>query len=188
MGSRPRRGAIALAVLAVAAASLLTAVPASAAQVWHQSVDRAGPDAGCPGSTPEEVEAGWSPWAPSWEQWPNDGRGGYVCSRSIVWAQSSPPPVGAPGGKVYPSTVCAYAPAYDLYAFFNGGWWREAVMDFTWDATCLTPPHTGVGGFNWVYAPEGATQAEELCAERWPDIPTSLIPGDEVVFRCHMIP
>ena len=41
--------------------------------MWVQSYAK--PTAG-------ECESGWSP---SWAQWPNDGRGGPVCNRYILW-------------------------------------------------------------------------------------------------------
>jgi hypothetical protein len=42
-------------------------------EYWHQSVGRASVDATC--------ATGWSA---SWEQWMNDGKGGWVCTRDVV--------------------------------------------------------------------------------------------------------
>ncbi len=40
--------------------------------LWHLSLGRASADAPCP--------AGYSP---SWDYWPNNGTGGYVCNRVV---------------------------------------------------------------------------------------------------------
>ena len=39
---------------------------------WLQATGRASQEERCPDQ-----------WAPSWQQWPNDGRGGWVCVRTI---------------------------------------------------------------------------------------------------------
>ena len=44
---------------------------------WWQSVGRHTADAPCP--------AGWNP---SWAEWMNAGKGGFVCNREIYWAGS----------------------------------------------------------------------------------------------------
>lgn len=69
---------------------------ATADQVWTQSFGRSGPDAPC--VTPAELDIEWqsswggSPeWSPSWEQWANDGEGGWTCTRQIVWARTALP-------------------------------------------------------------------------------------------------
>ena len=68
-----------------------TAAPAAADQIWYQSVGRASATAPCEKSTATELAAGWTNWAPSWEQWANDSMGGFVCSRQITWAYDTPP-------------------------------------------------------------------------------------------------
>ena len=85
---RIRRTLSTMVVAAVAASSAMLAIaaPASADEVWHQSIGRASASAQCPTSTAEELGAGWSAWGASWEQWNNNGQGGFVCSRSITWA------------------------------------------------------------------------------------------------------
>jgi hypothetical protein len=40
--------------------------------VWMQAVGRSAPDASCPDG-----------FAPSWDTWPNGGKGGYVCNRFV---------------------------------------------------------------------------------------------------------
>ena len=42
--------------------------------VWYQSIGRSGAEEQCP-----------SGWNPSWAEWMNGGRGGFVCNREIYW-------------------------------------------------------------------------------------------------------
>jgi hypothetical protein len=67
----------------------LSSAPASADQVWHQSVVRVGPESACPSNSLDETSSGWSRWHGGWELWPNKGTGGFTCSRSIVWAKET---------------------------------------------------------------------------------------------------
>ena len=46
---------------------------ASTAQLWHQEVGRVSSQESCP--------AGYNP---GWSQWPNNGKGGFVCARDSV--------------------------------------------------------------------------------------------------------
>jgi len=69
--------------------------PAVADQIWYQSVGRTNADAPCEKSSATESAAGWTKWAPSWEQWANDLRGGFVCNRQITWAFAPAVPVPA---------------------------------------------------------------------------------------------
>jgi len=68
---------------------LSTASPASADQVWYQSVGRASATAACEKSSTTELAAGWTQWGPSWGRWVNKNTGGFVCDRQITWAFSS---------------------------------------------------------------------------------------------------
>jgi len=60
-----------------------------------------------PGETP--WQAAWgsdSTWKPTWEQWANQGAGGWTCTRSIVWAPDAPRvynlgDIGPGGGLVF---------------------------------------------------------------------------------------
>lgn len=80
------------AVVAMTASMLFGANIASADQVQVQSYQRASQTEACaaqPGETP--WQASWGPdssWSPSWEQWANNGTGGWVCTRSITWART----------------------------------------------------------------------------------------------------
>lgn len=50
-----------------------TPKPLSNADPWHQEIGRVSNQASCP--------AGYNP---GWSQWPNNGKGGYVCARDVV--------------------------------------------------------------------------------------------------------
>ena len=75
---------------------LAGAPAASADSVWYQSYERSSASEACTAQADDMPwQADWGPyanWEPSWEQWPNAGLGGWVCSRSITWAKSAPPP------------------------------------------------------------------------------------------------
>ena len=83
----------ALSVLLMIAATLFGANVASGDEVWHQSYQRGSASEACvaqAGETPWQDSWGTNPgWSPSWEQWANNGQGGWVCSRSITWARDS---------------------------------------------------------------------------------------------------
>jgi hypothetical protein len=88
-----RRIASSMAAMVLVGGTLVAvAGSASADEVWYQSVGRASAEAPCPVSTGAELEAGWTQWGPSWAQWGNQGRGGFVCDRQITWAISPPFP------------------------------------------------------------------------------------------------
>ncbi|MEI7453648.1 MAG: hypothetical protein WCK04_05420, partial [Actinomycetes bacterium] len=90
----------ALSVLVVVAGMLFGAIVASADQVQVQSYQRASQTEACvaqPGETPWQASWGTdSSWKPSWEQWANNGRGGWTCGRSITWAKDSSCATGGP--------------------------------------------------------------------------------------------
>ena len=86
-----RRIASSMAALVLVGGTLVAvAGSASADEVWYQSVGRASAEAPCPVSTGTELEAGWTQWSPSWAQWGNQGKGGFVCDRQITWAYNYP--------------------------------------------------------------------------------------------------
>jgi len=86
---RATRLGVAAISLSVAAAGLLMAPGVSADQIWYQSVGRASSTATCQDSTAAELASGWTAWRGSWEQWANDGKGGFTCTRDITWAKSA---------------------------------------------------------------------------------------------------
>jgi hypothetical protein len=89
---RVRHILIAFSSLAVVPVGLTWTPAASADSVQVQSYQRASQTGACaaqPGETP--WQASWGPdssWKPSWEQWANNGTGGWTCTRSITWARS----------------------------------------------------------------------------------------------------
>lgn len=113
MSVRSKKFLAALTGLVSVATMLLGARIASADEVWFQSYPRASASDACvpqPGETPWQDSWGPNPgWVPSWEQWANNGQGGWVCSRSITWARDSTAPVrvysigeeGPGGGTVF---------------------------------------------------------------------------------------
>jgi len=84
---------VGMASLLVVSASVLGANAASADSVQVQSYQRASQEQACsaqPGETPWQANWGTdSSWKPSWEQWANNGTGGWTCTRSITWAKPS---------------------------------------------------------------------------------------------------
>lgn len=57
----------------VVAAGVTVSAPASSPPDWVQSYGRG------------REEACRSGWHPSWAQWPNQGAGGFVCTRTFTW-------------------------------------------------------------------------------------------------------
>ena len=66
------------------------------------------------GQTPwQDTFTGQEDWTPSWAQWANGGRGGWVCQRWIGWAASGPS---------HPSAGCVLVDREPTYVDFGGGW------------------------------------------------------------------
>ena len=65
---------------------------ATADSVWVQSYERSSETEECESPSWETPwQASWgtdSSWKPAWEQWANDGQGGWTCTRSITWART----------------------------------------------------------------------------------------------------
>jgi len=72
---------------------LALAHPASADSIQYQSYQRASQSEACtsqPGETPWQASWGSdSSWHPSWEMWAAGGKGGWTCTREIVWARDA---------------------------------------------------------------------------------------------------
>ena len=118
----------ALSVLLMIAATLFGANVASGDEVWHQSYQRGSASEACvaqAGETPWQDSWGTNPgWSPSWEQWANNGQGGWTCNRSITWAQT--PAASSGGGSVACGTGAPYAvgdigPGCGLVFLISGG-------------------------------------------------------------------
>ncbi len=78
--------------LVMVAGAVVGGGSATADSVWVQSYERSSETAQCespPGETPWQASWGTdSSWKPAWEQWANDGKGGWTCTRSITWART----------------------------------------------------------------------------------------------------
>ena len=114
----------ALSVLLMIAATLFGANVASGDEVWHQSYQRGSASEACvaqAGETPWQDSWGTNPgWSPSWEQWANNGQGGWVCSRSITWART-PVPASSGGGGAVTYAVGDVGPGGGLVFLISGG-------------------------------------------------------------------
>ena len=130
---RSRKFLAALTSLAAVAAMLMGARIASADEVWFQSYQRASASGVCvaqAGETPWQDSWGTNPgWSPSWEQWANNGQGGWVCSRSITWARDS-------AARVY--NVGDIGPGGGLVFLISGGLTYEMAPK-TWSGGSEDP-------------------------------------------------
>jgi hypothetical protein len=129
---RSRKFLAALSALAAVAAMLFGANVASGDEVWHQSYQRGSASEACvaqAGETPWQDSWGTNPgWSPSWEQWANNGQGGWVCSRSITWARDS-------AARVY--NIGDVGPGGGLVFLISGGLTYEMAPK-TWGANETT--------------------------------------------------
>ena len=168
-------------LLAVATASLVAtgalflASAASADEIQVQSYQRSGESEVCaaqPNETP--WQASWgddSSWHPSWEQWANNGEGGWTCTRSIVWAKS---PAAAQAPSVSTAgctTLYGFDPDKSL-DFLGGNFLPAGTFAFT-DGTCTTQWNAMT--FPMVYAGSLAA-ASAVCAANVPLTPTAVSP------------
>lgn len=139
----------------VATAGLVAAPSASANQIWHQAVAVPSASSPCPTTTPAEAQAGWSAWKSSWDQWPNGGKGGFVCNRSITWAYE-----GDGAGPSGPG--CVHALTSYWFDFRGADHLGAPVTNYT-DGTCTTQASPGFTGWNVVYTTGGLDAAKALC-------------------------
>jgi len=158
-------------------ALLLPPSPASAQTgVWHQAFERLSADSPCEAPEDEtlwqESFSGQREWTPSWAQWANDGQGGWVCQRYIVWAQT----------QTFPSAGCILGQVLsgqDQYLNFGGGYALPTGSPVYSSADCtgylrgtLQPA---------VYAPSGY-DPDFLCQTAFglPAVPIPTPDGDNV--------
>lgn len=150
--------AIAATVMMTAGAGIMvSAAPASADQVWTQSFERASADAPCTAPADETPwQEGWveadKEWKPTWEQWPNGGKGGYTCTRSITWALDT---------VATPFAFCVQGSSNE-WVNFNGGYSLPFGAPVYGLADCSG--FTSQAGFDIVYAPSPFDPAT-LCLE-----------------------
>lgn len=153
----------AFALLGALAATMLVGATgtASADEVWEQQYQRESSTAACPppaDETPwQATYTGQREWAGSWAQWPNDGQGGWVCRRSIVWAVSMPSRVGC----IRWADTYGFYPGPLFYDFGYSQYLASGSPTYT-DASCtasLGPTSTGTA-----YA-STATAALAICQQ-----------------------
>ena len=97
---------------------------ATADSVWVQSYERSSQNAECESQAWETPwQASWgtdSSWTPTWEQWANDGKGGWTCTRSITWART--PAASSSSGSSAPSYALGdIGPGGGLVFLISGG-------------------------------------------------------------------
>lgn len=112
-----RKIMVAAAALVLMSAGAVAAMsPVAADEVWVQGFQRSGPDAVCQAPADEtpwqDSFRGQREWTPSWAQWANNGTGGWVCQREIVWAKSGSTPgmcisIGRDGWVLFDSSGAA---------------------------------------------------------------------------------
>ena len=127
--------------LVMVAGAVVGGGSATADSVWVQSYERSSETAQCespPGETPWQASFGPdSSWTPTWEQWANDGKGGWTCTRSITWART--PATSSSGG----SSARSYAlgdigPGGGLVFLISGGLTYEMAPK-TWSGGASDP-------------------------------------------------
>jgi hypothetical protein len=141
-------------------AAVAVAGSASADEVWYQSAGRASAEVPCPVSTGTELEAGWSQWGPSWAQWSNQGRGGFVCDRQITWAITPTP--AWPGCQFADDQRYNSDPYESTYLQFGSRVFIPAAELNGFDNPDCSGVPFGAGGEDAVFA-SSQVQAQSLC-------------------------
>jgi len=130
----------ALSALVVVAGMLFGANIAAADSIQVQGYQRASQSEACVAQVGETPwQASWGPdatWKPGWEQWANNGKGGWVCTRSITWAKT-PVPAGSSGGGSVTYRVGDIGPGGGLVFLISGGL-RYEMAPKTWGANETT--------------------------------------------------
>lgn len=165
-------------IAGLAVATLTPPANASTTYTWIQQVQRASADAPCDIPAIEGDAAGWSDWRPSWAQWPNDDQGGWVCTRSITWAQGTAAPgsgSGGSGGSGVASCVAGFSG--DLYLSFAGTDWIPAGTAFYSDAACTTPEVPSATLSDSAALADDGTEAQTICTANDPGTSDVLVGG-----------
>lgn len=142
----PRTLAAASAALIATTGLVAASGTAWAGQTWLQGYQRVDASAACghlPDETPWESQyTGHRDWAPSWAQWPNDGRGGWVCERDITWAEdpsTSSTGSTSPGARSGPGCVSwMNGPFGPFWYDFLGSTYLPGGAPVYGDAACST--------------------------------------------------
>jgi len=170
MGIRRVLAAAGAVVLATGGLSLAGAAPASADQVWHQSVSRVSATAACSTSSADDLAAGWSQWGATWEQWVNGGTGGFTCARSITWALDSPM-----------SGVECTAFRQSFVLLDPSGFLPPDTPVYS-DETCTVIVDSIEPGYGYVITSNGLSAAGEVCQVRNQqfNVVANLVEGDSL--------
>jgi hypothetical protein len=149
---RSRKFLAALSVLVSVAAMLVGARVAVADSIWYQSYQRGSASEACvaqAGETPWQDSWGTNPgWSPSWEQWANNGQGGWVCSRSITWARDSAAlvynlgDIGPGGGLVF---LISGGKTYEMAPKTWNGGSEDPLIAWCSDYTNSVSTNTAIG-------------------------------------------
>ena len=138
---------------------------ASAESVWYQSYGRASQTEACTaqvGETPWQASWGTdSSWKPSWEQWANAGKGGWTCTRSIVWARDE-------AARVY--NLGDIGPGGGLVFLISGGLtyemapktWSGSSSDDTPTLTWCSDTSSNITGANGLAVGDGSTNTTAM--------------------------
>lgn len=93
------------------------------------------------------------------------------------------------GTKPWPDAGCYYSSVYSLYIVWDGNQTQGPPINFTWDGTCATPPHTGVAGFVFVSA-ANASDAAGICVSKGhifiDEVSSSADTGAWPIYRCQI--
>jgi len=157
---------------------LVGAPAASADQTWYQAIGRPSADAPCPATNAEDSAAGWSQWAPSWEEWPGQGHGGYVCTRSNTWAFESTEGTAL----ATPSVGCLAYQSGNFSVDLEGGF-SFPIGTQTWMGSHCGPTPSVLSGYNFVYAP-GDWSPLALCQLVWPNSTHATYWMDPDLYTC----
>jgi len=113
----------------------------AAAEQWVQSYERGSETEECesqPWETPWQASWGTdSSWKPAWEQWANDGKGGWTCTRSITWART-PASSSSSGSSARSYALGDVGPGGGLVFLISGGLTYEMAPK-TWSGGASDP-------------------------------------------------
>lgn len=177
---------------AVSAIVLVAAspVPASSDSVWVQEYQRPTQDSRCTAPADEtpwqSTYSGQRDWTPSWSTWPNGGRGGWVCSRTFVWARATSPAPQVSSPAPWATAGCTLFNLAGQYVDYLGGWSLAAGSTIYSVANCVVS--AGTTGENGVFA-ANASEADDKCEAIWPGTrsfnPGGLVGGN---YQCVVPP
>ncbi len=139
--------------------------PVVADSVWHQGFQRASAESTCQApddETPwQESFSGQREWTPSWAKWANDGQGGWVCQRFIIWAKSAAPEE-QPEPNFYSCAQWNGPPDPLAYVEFDGVYVLPAGSPIYSDSDCSNPLGFATVANGAVYA-SLLSEANTLC-------------------------